>query len=106
MTAAVWVAPGRRSGDACVATTGAPAVLVAETVWWLGVSEAMDCYCLDRQGVLVACWFVAEYRRRGGRENRETRRMVDAFYDWATANVGDLWAGADVPDPPSRPPVV
>lgn len=93
--AAVWISPGRRSGEPCVYGTRIPTENVATDTFMRDVACALHCYPqITRGQVLVACWFHAT------QGSRTWRRRWGA---WAKQYEGELWKSDwdAVPDPPN-----
>lgn len=93
----IWAYPGRCSGAPALAGHRLPTATVARYYAQLGQDETERAYVIERDDILVCCWFEA---RHGG---RMTRRKWKA---WLKEHEGALWEGEwdDVPLPPMDPP--
>lgn len=76
--AAVWVDPGRRSGEPCIYGHRIPTEMVARLVWAHGMDTVRQGwpYLTDDQ-ILGACWYEVAHGNR--------RRWRKAFTDWPKA---------------------
>lgn len=96
----IVVYPGRMGGQPTVGDSRIPAELVAGVCWAHGMDEAETQWepYVDRDGVLLACWYMGRYGTRTWRK-RMASWIEDADYA--------LWHGEDeswdnCPDPPMR----
>jgi uncharacterized protein (DUF433 family) len=105
--AAVWIDPGRCSGEPCVSGHRIPVELVIGSVWWHGVDSAMGTYALTREEVLGACWYagagnVVRLHGKGGRYVARRGPWRKRWGAWAWESHDALWNHLydDVNDPP------
>lgn len=109
----VWIHPARYSGKPCVGQTRVPVDTVAWSVWLDGSVDATAIdYEVDRETVLVACWYAGLYgtvdpyqhRPPGNGRQRFDRTWIRRWRAWADQWGGAMWSGHwdGIPDPPTR----
>jgi uncharacterized protein (DUF433 family) len=92
-TAAVWVDPGRRSGEPCLYGTRIPVDTIVRCTWARGAEFTMANWLVTASQVFGACWYVAVHGKRKWRKR---------WGPWAAEHSGSLWSGNldNVPWPP------
>lgn len=102
--AAIWIDPGRQSGEPCFYGTRIPIYIAAN---WCGlegesVESFMCSYDVDRRSILAACaWWALHYKAH----RADDRRQQKAWTVWAEDAWKTLWGSdaestAKVSDPP------
>jgi len=104
--------PGMFSGSPHLTGHRLPLYLIVESVWYGGVSFAMENYEITREEVLTACWFAGIYgfdsiwrtRKPYGIRLKLDRKWSRRWREWAITNHSEMWNGNwdDVLDPPSK----
>lgn len=91
--AAVWICPGRLSGQPAIAGHRLSCALIGDYAQAMPVAEICRMYSLTRGDVLVACWYLATLGGRGWRKR---------WGAWVAEYAGPFWHGdyAAIPDPP------
>jgi uncharacterized protein (DUF433 family) len=83
--AAVWVDPGRRSGEPCIGGTRIPTHMIASLVWDGGFELVRQGWpYLGVEQILGACWFEVTHGNR--------RKWRKVFPDWPKRYDVDEWA--------------
>lgn len=109
VVAAVWIDPGRKSGEPCVGGHRIPVEMVINTVWHHGVHEAMSQYVLPRAQVLGVCWYagagnVVQLHDDDGAYVAKRGPWRKRWGTWAADAHQGLWQDEPdiVPDPPTK----
>ncbi len=101
MSAKVSVQPAVRFGAPCIDGTSLDVDLVVSHYLSLGLDETLISWPhIDRDSVLVACWYVARYRKG----KSKSRAILKA---WLAENEEAMWKSTDwskVPLPPRVEP--
>lgn len=91
--AAVWICPGRLSGQPAIAGHRLSCELIGDYAQAMPVAEICRMYSLTRGDVLVACWYCARFTGR---------RYRKLWVGWTEQYADPFWHGdyAAIPDPP------
>ena len=94
----ITISPGMRGGNPTISGTRLPASSVVGAAWGGGIEEPQSRWpYLNRETVLVACWYAGRYGLPGEPKYRKR------FGEWAHEFDDAMWAGrfGEVPDPPT-----
>lgn len=81
----IVVHPGRMGGEPTIGHSRLPAEMIARTYWQLGFDEVLRMWdYLDKDDVLIACWFQARFGTRSQRAR---------WKDWLSGADMALWSG-------------
>lgn len=74
------------------------AEMMARRVWLFGMKSELDNYKLEREELLVACWWMGIFGPR-------RKWVTGEWKSWATLAGSHLWSGCvAIPDPPQVKP--
>ena len=86
----IVVHPGRMGGQPTVGHSRLTADLIASSYWQVGYDETIKCWPhLDRDDVLVACWFQARYGTRTWRRRWKKWLDVADMALWSPSTYGE-----------------
>ena len=73
------------------------AEFMARRVYSVGIEEALKDYDVDREELLLCCWWA------GSRYNPRWTKLKRALRDWSSMAAPHLWYGCiQIPDPPRK----
>lgn len=99
--------PALQFGRVCVENTRIPAESIAECVAaGDSVDEVAADYAITREHVLLACWWEVQVERARRSQSKRSRKLLEAWGEWADEHVIPCLGGWDGHGPCEDPPPV